>query len=141
MVTPAVLRLETEEQVVLEAPGLNAAAEATLLVQDFPLKRHVIYQIRVPLRPDNGMLATTTIKVCHHPRVTSLQATALSSPGRGDPWGSDYMRWLRISQGLVGPGGACHHGVFGDGRPEVLGGSHPRSLGTMTLGSLEMVTL
>ncbi|XP_075268481.1 complement C3 isoform X2 [Opisthocomus hoazin] len=63
MVTPAVLRLETEEQVVLEAPGLNAAAEATLLVQDFPLKRHVIYQIRVPLRPDNGMLATTTIKV------------------------------------------------------------------------------
>uniref|UniRef100_A0A8C8EBS3 Complement C3 n=1 Tax=Otus sunia TaxID=257818 RepID=A0A8C8EBS3_9STRI len=62
MVTPAVLRLETEEQVVVEAPGLTAPAEATLLVQDFPLKRHVLYQIRVPLSPAEGMLATTTIK-------------------------------------------------------------------------------
>uniref|UniRef100_A0A8C4UM13 Complement C3 n=1 Tax=Falco tinnunculus TaxID=100819 RepID=A0A8C4UM13_FALTI len=49
MVTPAVLRLETEEQVVLEAPGLNSQTEATILVQDFPLKRHVFYQTRVPL--------------------------------------------------------------------------------------------
>ncbi|XP_010188819.1 PREDICTED: complement C3 [Mesitornis unicolor] len=63
MVTPAVLRLETEERVVLEAPGLATATEATLLVQDFPLKRHVLYQIRVPLSPAEGMLATTTIKV------------------------------------------------------------------------------
>ncbi|XP_009577243.1 PREDICTED: complement C3, partial [Fulmarus glacialis] len=46
-----------------EAPGLTAPAEATLLVQDFPLKRHVLYQIRVPLSPAEGMLATTTIKV------------------------------------------------------------------------------
>lgn len=67
MVTPAVLRLETEEQVVLEAPGLNTATEATVLVQDFPFKRHVLYQIRVPLNPAEGMLATGTIKVCHHP--------------------------------------------------------------------------
>uniref|UniRef100_A0A8C4UI01 Complement C3 n=1 Tax=Falco tinnunculus TaxID=100819 RepID=A0A8C4UI01_FALTI len=63
MVTPAVLRLETEEQVVLEAPGLNSQTEATILVQDFPLKRHVFYQTRVPLSPAEGMLATTTIKV------------------------------------------------------------------------------
>uniref|UniRef100_A0A8C4UFV8 Complement C3 n=1 Tax=Falco tinnunculus TaxID=100819 RepID=A0A8C4UFV8_FALTI len=62
MVTPAVLRLETEEQVVLEAPGLNSQTEATILVQDFPLKRHVFYQTRVPLSPAEGMLATTTIK-------------------------------------------------------------------------------
>ncbi|XP_009465926.1 PREDICTED: complement C3 [Nipponia nippon] len=63
MVTPAVLRLETEEQVVLEAPGLTTATEAVILVQDFPLKRHVLYQVRVPLSPAEGMLATTTIKV------------------------------------------------------------------------------
>ncbi|KAM6100877.1 LOW QUALITY PROTEIN: A.superbus venom factor 1-like, partial [Pterocles gutturalis] len=63
MVTPAVLRLETEERVVLEAPGLTAATEAFLLVQDFPLKRHLLYQVRVPLSPAEGMLATTTIKV------------------------------------------------------------------------------
>ena len=83
--TPAVLRLETEEQVVLEAPGLTAQAEATLLVQDFPLKRHVLYQIRVPLSPAEGMLATTTIKVCHHPCVISLPVTAPSRPRKGDP--------------------------------------------------------
>ncbi|XP_074423056.1 complement C3 [Larus michahellis] len=63
MVTPAVLRLETEERVVVEAPGLNAPVEATVLVQDFPLKRHVLYQTRLPLSPDQGMLGTTTIKV------------------------------------------------------------------------------
>ncbi|XP_076216931.1 complement C3 [Aptenodytes patagonicus] len=63
MVTPAVLRLETEERVVLEAPGLTAPTEATVLVQDFPRKRHVLYQIRVPLSPAEGMLASTTIKV------------------------------------------------------------------------------
>ncbi|XP_074932291.1 complement C3 isoform X1 [Phalacrocorax aristotelis] len=63
MVTPAVLRLETEEQVVLEAPGLSSAAEATILVQDFPLKRQVLYQVRVQLSPAKGMLATVTIKV------------------------------------------------------------------------------
>uniref|UniRef100_A0A663E5F7 Complement C3 n=1 Tax=Aquila chrysaetos chrysaetos TaxID=223781 RepID=A0A663E5F7_AQUCH len=63
MVTPAVLRLETEERVVLEAPGLTTVTEATLLVQDFPLKRHVLYQVRVSLSPAEGMLATTTIKV------------------------------------------------------------------------------
>uniref|UniRef100_A0A8C0AZR5 Complement C3 n=1 Tax=Buteo japonicus TaxID=224669 RepID=A0A8C0AZR5_9AVES len=63
MVTPAVLRLETEERVVLEAPGLTTATEATLTVQDFPLKRHVLYKVGVSLSPAEGMLATTTIKV------------------------------------------------------------------------------
>ncbi|XP_075581331.1 complement C3 [Pelecanus crispus] len=63
MVTPAVLRLETEERVVVQAPGLTAAAEAIIMVQDFPLKRHMLYQTNVPLRPADGMLATPTIKV------------------------------------------------------------------------------
>ncbi|XP_010151419.1 PREDICTED: LOW QUALITY PROTEIN: venom factor-like, partial [Eurypyga helias] len=44
-------------------PGLTAPAEATVLVQDFPLKRHVLYQARVQLSPADGMLATTTVKV------------------------------------------------------------------------------
>ncbi|KAM6294075.1 venom factor-like [Aegotheles albertisi] len=63
MVTPAVLRLETEERVVLEAPGFTAPIEATLRVQDFPQKRHMLYQTRLQLSPAEGMLATTTIKV------------------------------------------------------------------------------
>ncbi|KAM6038387.1 complement C3 [Chlamydotis macqueenii] len=63
MVTPAVLRLETEERVVLEAPGLTGLVDASILVQDFPLKRHMLYQVRVQLSPAEGMLATTTVKV------------------------------------------------------------------------------
>ncbi|KAM4643823.1 complement C3 isoform 1-T1 [Amazona ochrocephala] len=63
MVTPAVLRLEAEERVVLEAPGLSAAAEATLLVQDFPHKRQLLHQSRVELSPGAGMVANATIKV------------------------------------------------------------------------------
>nr|XP_041567607.1 complement C3 isoform X2 [Taeniopygia guttata] len=63
MVTPAVLRLETDEQVVLEAPGLSTATEATLMVQDFPQKRQVLFQTRVALSPAEGMMATATIKV------------------------------------------------------------------------------
>ncbi|XP_048149058.1 complement C3 isoform X1 [Corvus hawaiiensis] len=63
MVTPAVLRLETDEHVVLEAPGLTTATEASLMVQDFPQKRQVLFQVRVPLSPAEGMMATATIKV------------------------------------------------------------------------------
>ncbi|XP_023802701.1 complement C3-like isoform X3 [Cyanistes caeruleus] len=63
MVTPAVLRLDTDERVVLEAPGLSAATEASLLVQDFPQKRQVLFQSRLALSPAEGMMATATIKV------------------------------------------------------------------------------
>uniref|UniRef100_A0A663E5R0 Complement C3 n=1 Tax=Aquila chrysaetos chrysaetos TaxID=223781 RepID=A0A663E5R0_AQUCH len=77
MVTPAVLRLETEERVVLEAPGLTTVTEATLLVQDFPLKRHVLYQVRVSLSPAEGMLATTTIKAL--PQKTGKQFVSVTA--------------------------------------------------------------
>ncbi|XP_063997720.1 complement C3 [Pogoniulus pusillus] len=63
MVTPAVLRLETEELVVLEAPGSTSTLEATVLVQDFPRKRQVLHRSSVQLEPAQGMLATTSIKV------------------------------------------------------------------------------
>uniref|UniRef100_A0A8B9VJW7 Complement C3 n=1 Tax=Anas zonorhyncha TaxID=75864 RepID=A0A8B9VJW7_9AVES len=63
MVTPALLRLETEEQVVLEAPGLSVPTEATILVQDFPQKRQVLHQVRRQLNATHGMMTTATIKV------------------------------------------------------------------------------
>lgn len=82
MVAPAVLRLDTEEQVVLEAPGLTVATEATLMVQDFPGKRQVLYQVRVPINPAQGMLATATIKVRMLPphSVTSPMYPSQVSP-------------------------------------------------------------
>ncbi|XP_068779081.1 complement C3 [Struthio camelus] len=63
MVTPALLRLEAEELVVLEALGLSAVTEVTLVVQDFPFKRQVLYQVRVGLNPAEGMLGSATIKL------------------------------------------------------------------------------
>ena len=67
MVTPAVLRLDTDEKVVLEAPGLSAPTEANILVQDFPQKRKVLFQVRKQLNPAEGMMAIATVKVCPHP--------------------------------------------------------------------------
>uniref|UniRef100_A0A8C5J6V5 Complement C3 n=1 Tax=Junco hyemalis TaxID=40217 RepID=A0A8C5J6V5_JUNHY len=47
MVTPAMLRLETDELVLLEAPGVTTATQALLLVQDFPQKRQVLFRTNV----------------------------------------------------------------------------------------------
>ncbi|KAM8793858.1 complement C3 [Eudromia elegans] len=63
MVTPAVLRLDTEELVLVEAPGLASATTVTLLVQDFPLKRQVLFQTRLELAPAGGMMATAPVKL------------------------------------------------------------------------------
>uniref|UniRef100_A0A8C5NPC5 Complement C3 n=1 Tax=Junco hyemalis TaxID=40217 RepID=A0A8C5NPC5_JUNHY len=63
MVTPAMLRLETDELVLLEAPGVTTATQALLLVQDFPQKRQVLFRTNVALSPEQGMMAMATIKV------------------------------------------------------------------------------
>uniref|UniRef100_U3K9W1 Complement C3 n=1 Tax=Ficedula albicollis TaxID=59894 RepID=U3K9W1_FICAL len=51
------------ELVVLEAPGVAAATEASLRVQDFPQKRQILFETRLALSPAEGMMATATIKV------------------------------------------------------------------------------
>uniref|UniRef100_A0A8C8SX57 Complement C3 n=1 Tax=Pelusios castaneus TaxID=367368 RepID=A0A8C8SX57_9SAUR len=60
LITPSVLRVETEETVVVEAHGLSAPTPVTIIVQDFPHKKHVLYQVQTNL---NDMLGTATIKV------------------------------------------------------------------------------
>uniref|UniRef100_A0A8C3PAC4 Complement C3 n=1 Tax=Chrysemys picta bellii TaxID=8478 RepID=A0A8C3PAC4_CHRPI len=44
LITPNVLRVESEEKVVVEAHGLNAPVAVTVIVQDFPLKKNILYQ-------------------------------------------------------------------------------------------------
>nr|XP_020647238.1 A.superbus venom factor 1-like [Pogona vitticeps] len=63
LITPSVLWVESEEQVVVEAHGLNVATEVTVNVQDFPHKRNNLYQIKASLTPENGMMATPSIKI------------------------------------------------------------------------------
>ncbi|KAJ7317107.1 hypothetical protein JRQ81_003269, partial [Phrynocephalus forsythii] len=63
LITPSVLWVESKEQVVVEAHGLNVATEVTVAVIDFPQKTNVLYQIKASLTPENGMMATPSIKV------------------------------------------------------------------------------
>uniref|UniRef100_A0A8C5J6C9 Complement C3 n=1 Tax=Junco hyemalis TaxID=40217 RepID=A0A8C5J6C9_JUNHY len=60
MVTPAMLRLETDELVLLEAPGVTTATQALLLVQDFPQKRQVLFRTNaLPQAPGKQFVAVT----------------------------------------------------------------------------------
>uniref|UniRef100_A0A674JTF9 Complement C3 n=1 Tax=Terrapene triunguis TaxID=2587831 RepID=A0A674JTF9_9SAUR len=63
LITPNVLRVESEEKVVVEAHGLNAPIAVTVIVLDFPLKKRILYQVQTDLNPANGMMGTAVIKV------------------------------------------------------------------------------
>uniref|UniRef100_A0A8C0H392 Complement C3 n=1 Tax=Chelonoidis abingdonii TaxID=106734 RepID=A0A8C0H392_CHEAB len=63
LITPNVLRVETEEKVVVEAHGLNAPIVVTVTVHDFPFKKNILYQVQTDLNPANGMMGTAVIKV------------------------------------------------------------------------------
>ncbi|XP_074836426.1 A.superbus venom factor 1-like [Carettochelys insculpta] len=62
LITPNVLRVESDENVVVEAHGLTGPVPVTVTVQDYPLKRHILYQNAVNLAPNNGV-GTAVIKV------------------------------------------------------------------------------
>ncbi|XP_044850424.1 venom factor-like [Mauremys mutica] len=63
LITPNVLRVESEETVVVEAHGLSAPIVVTVTVHDFPLKKHILYQVQTDLNPVNGMMGTALIQV------------------------------------------------------------------------------
>ncbi|XP_074836479.1 complement C3-like [Carettochelys insculpta] len=63
MITPNVLRVETEEKIVVEAHGLTASTTVTVTVRDFPFKRHILSQGQTTLTTQNGTMGTVTIKI------------------------------------------------------------------------------
>nr|XP_020634476.1 venom factor-like [Pogona vitticeps] len=63
LITPSVLRIESDEQVVVEAHGLNAETEVTITILDFPQKMYILNQTKASLKPENGMIATPFIKL------------------------------------------------------------------------------
>uniref|UniRef100_A0A670KPA6 Complement C3 n=1 Tax=Podarcis muralis TaxID=64176 RepID=A0A670KPA6_PODMU len=52
LITPSVLRVETEEMIVV-----------TVSVHDFPQKRNTLYMVKTRIEPASGMMVTPTIKV------------------------------------------------------------------------------
>uniref|UniRef100_A0A670KPJ2 Uncharacterized protein n=1 Tax=Podarcis muralis TaxID=64176 RepID=A0A670KPJ2_PODMU len=58
LITPSVLRVETDETIVVEAHGSNFDTEVTVSVHDFPQKKNTLYMVKVPMNPANGMMVT-----------------------------------------------------------------------------------
>ncbi|XP_053574217.1 A.superbus venom factor 1 [Bombina bombina] len=56
LITPNVLRVESEETFVLDAQGHNAAFDADIVIQDFPQRKITLAQAKVSLNSENGFL-------------------------------------------------------------------------------------
>ncbi|XP_015672050.1 venom factor [Protobothrops mucrosquamatus] len=63
LITPGVLRTDTEEKILVEAHGDNAPKQLDISVRDFPRKQKILYQTRVDMNPAGDMLVTPTITI------------------------------------------------------------------------------
>ncbi|XP_053574219.1 complement C3 [Bombina bombina] len=63
LIAPSVLRVETEETLVLDAQGQNTGFQADIEVHDFPQKQGIIYKTNVNLNKDNDFLGSVKIKI------------------------------------------------------------------------------
>ncbi|KAH1176285.1 hypothetical protein KIL84_021019 [Mauremys mutica] len=63
LITPSVLRVESEEMVIVEAHGHHSLIEARITVYDFPQKKSALVSTTVSLNPGNGMMNSAKIKV------------------------------------------------------------------------------
>ncbi|XP_066473981.1 A.superbus venom factor 1-like [Tiliqua scincoides] len=63
LITPNVLRVETEEKVVIEAHGLSSPTNVTVTVYDSLQARSTLCQVSTTLNNTNGMMVTPTIKI------------------------------------------------------------------------------
>ncbi|KAI5627846.1 complement component c3b, tandem duplicate 2 isoform 2 precursor, partial [Silurus asotus] len=63
LVAPAVLRVETNENILLEAFGLSQPVSVSVSVYDFPAKSHRFWQGSVTLNSDNNYNVLQSIKI------------------------------------------------------------------------------
>nr|XP_060619580.1 A.superbus venom factor 1-like [Anolis sagrei ordinatus] len=63
MIVPSVLWVESKEQIVVEAHGLNAVTNVTITIRDFPQKRNILCETKATMNSDNGMMVTPLIEV------------------------------------------------------------------------------
>uniref|UniRef100_A0A8C8VQ35 Uncharacterized protein n=1 Tax=Pelusios castaneus TaxID=367368 RepID=A0A8C8VQ35_9SAUR len=62
LITPSVLRVQSEEKIVVEAHGLSTPIVVTVTVMDFTLRR-LLDEVKTNLNPANGMMNTKDPKV------------------------------------------------------------------------------
>ncbi|KAE8620182.1 hypothetical protein XENTR_v10010134 [Xenopus tropicalis] len=63
LITPNLLRAESEETIIIDAQGQNAAFEAEIIIQEFPQKKLNLVSAKVALNSNNGFLGTATVKI------------------------------------------------------------------------------
>ncbi|CAM4681622.1 complement C3 [Caretta caretta] len=63
LITPSVLRVDSEEMVIVEAHGHSSPIEARITVYDFPQRKSALVSTTVSLNPGNGMMNSAKIKV------------------------------------------------------------------------------
>ncbi|XP_043842630.1 complement C3 [Dromiciops gliroides] len=63
LLTPNVMRLESEEQLVLEAHGAAGDVPVEVTIHDFPQKKQVLYSEKITLNNANDYLGTITVKI------------------------------------------------------------------------------
>uniref|UniRef100_A0A8D2L8C7 Complement C3 n=1 Tax=Varanus komodoensis TaxID=61221 RepID=A0A8D2L8C7_VARKO len=63
LITPNVLRVDSQEKIVVAAQGLSSQTDVLVTVQHFPEKRNILYRVTATLSKENGMLATPVIKI------------------------------------------------------------------------------
>ncbi|OCT59414.1 A.superbus venom factor 1-like [Xenopus laevis] len=63
LITPNLMRVESEETIVIDVRRKSTAFEAEVIIQDFPQKKLNLASAKVSLNSNNGFLATATIKI------------------------------------------------------------------------------
>ncbi|XP_075758404.1 A.superbus venom factor 1 [Pelodiscus sinensis] len=66
LIAPSVLRVESEEMVVVEAHGHPGPLEVTITVSDFPQRKSALVTTTISLNAGNGMMNSAKIKVPAH---------------------------------------------------------------------------
>ncbi|XP_074059815.1 complement C3 [Macrotis lagotis] len=63
LLTPNVMRLESEEQLILEAHEVAGEIPVEVTIHDFPQKKQVLYSEKTTLNNANSYLSTITVKI------------------------------------------------------------------------------